>query len=216
MKQEIIESGKTVSEAVARGAEKLGVSADKVTYEVICEAKKGFFGIGEVPAKVKVIYAPSPVDNAVTFLETLISNMGVNASVSVSECDDETKIELEGEEAGVLIGHHGETLDQLQYLVNLTANKGEDDDDDAKYVKITLDIDGYRAKRNEVLRALANRMANRVLKYKRSVTLEPMSAYERRIIHSEVQKIEGVGTNSIGTDSSRRVVIFLEGKNRNR
>ena len=216
MKQEIIESGKTVSEAVARGAEKLGVSADKVTYEVICEAKKGFFGIGEVPAKVKVIYAPSPVDNAVTFLETLISNMGVNASVSVSECDDETKIELEGEEAGVLIGHHGETLDQLQYLVNLTANKGEDDDDDAKYVKITLDIDGYRAKRNEVLRALANRMANRVLKYKRSVTLEPMSAYERRIIHSEVQTIEGVGTNSIGTDSSRRVVIFLEGKNRNR
>lgn len=215
MKQEIIESGKTVGEAVARGAEKLGVSVEKVTYEVICEAKKGFFGIGEVPAKVKVIYAPSPVDNAVDFLETLISNMGVKADLSVSDSDDETKIELTGEEAGVLIGHHGETLDQLQYLVNLTANKGEDDDD-AKYVKITLDIDGYRAKRNETLRSLANRMANRVLKYKRSVTLEPMSAYERRIIHSEVQKIEGVGTNSIGTDSNRRVVIFLEGKNRNR
>lgn len=213
MKQEIIESGKTVNEAVARGAEKLGVSADKVTYEVICEAKKGFFGIGEVPAKVKVIYESSALDNAVDFLKTLIENMGIKASVSVSDSDEETKIELEGEDAGVLIGHHGETLDQLQYLVNLTANKGEDKHDE-KYVKISLDIDGYRAKRNETLRALANRMANRVLKYKRSVTLEPMSAYERRIIHSEVQKIEGVGTNSIGTDSSRRVVIFLEGKNK--
>lgn len=215
MKQEIIESGRTVSEAVARGAEKLGVPAEKVTYEVICEAKKGFFGIGEVPAKVKVIYGSSPIDNAVNFLETLIKNMGVKASLSVNISDDETKIELDGEEAGVLIGHHGETLDQLQYLVNLTANKDIDGNDD-EYVKMSLDIDGYRAKRNETLRALANRMANRVLKYKRSVTLEPMSAYERRIIHSEVQKIEGVETNSIGTDSSRRVVIFLEGKNKNK
>jgi spoIIIJ-associated protein len=214
MKQEIIESGKSVSEAVARGAEKLGVSADKVTYEVICEAKKGFFGIGEVPAKVKVIYESSALDNAVSFLETLIKNMGIKANVSVSNDDEETKIELDGEDAGVLIGHHGETLDQLQYLVNLTANKGEDKHDE-KYLKISLDIDGYRAKRNETLRSLANRMANRVLKYKRSVTLEPMSAYERRIIHSEVQKIEGVDTNSIGTDSSRRVVIFLEGRSRN-
>jgi spoIIIJ-associated protein len=214
MKQEIIESGKSVSEAVARGAEKLGVSADKVTYEVICEAKKGFFGIGEVPAKVKVIYESSALDNAVSFLETLIKNMGIKANVSVRGDDEETKIELDGEDAGVLIGHHGETLDQLQYLVNLTANKGEDKHDE-KYLKISLDIDGYRAKRNETLRSLANRMANRVLKYKRSVTLEPMSAYERRIIHSEVQKIEGVDTNSIGTDSSRRVVIFLEGRNRN-
>ncbi|MBQ1225463.1 MAG: Jag N-terminal domain-containing protein, partial [Clostridia bacterium] len=118
MKQEIIESGKSVSEAVARGAEKLGVSADKVTYEVICEAKKGFFGIGEVPAKVKVIYESSALDNAVSFLETLIKNMGIKANVSVSNDDEETKIELDGEDAGVLIGHHGETLDQLQYLVN--------------------------------------------------------------------------------------------------
>ncbi len=211
MKQEIIESGKTVQDAVSRGAEKLGVSADRVTYEVISEAKKGFFGIGEVPAKVKVIYAPSPLDSAKNFLETLIKNMDIVASVKTGEDEDGLKIELCGEDAGALIGHHGETLDQLQYLVNLTANKGEEDRDE-KYTKISLDIDGYRAKRNETLRALANRMANRVLKYKRNVTLEPMSAYERRIIHSEIQKIEGVSTNSIGTDSNRRVVIFLEGK----
>ena len=211
MKQEIIESGKTVEEAVARGAEALGVSVEKVTYEVISEAKKGFFGIGETPAKVKIIYENSPVDIAKSFLETLIGNMDIDASVEVSEDEDGPKLELVGEDAGALIGHHGETLDQLQYLVNLAANKDEDDRDE-RYTKISLDIDGYRAKRNETLRSLAKRMANRVLKYKRSVTLEPMSPYERRIIHSEIQKIEGVDTNSIGTDSNRRVVIFLEGK----
>jgi spoIIIJ-associated protein len=210
MKQEIIESGKTVDEAVARAAEKLGVSAEKVSYEILTEAKKGFFGIGEVLAKVKVTYSPSPIDNAKDFLETLISNMGIDASVVETEDEDGPKLELEGENAGVLIGHHGETLDQLQYLVNLSANRG--DEDGENYAKISLDIDGYRAKRNDTLRQLARRMASRVLKYRRSVTLEPMSPYERRVIHSEVQKIEGVATNSIGTDSNRRVVIFLEGK----
>ncbi len=216
MKQEIIESGKTVNEAVARGAEALGVSADKVTYEVICEPKKGFFGIGEVAAKVKVIYTKTPLDSAVEFLETLIKNMGISARVQINPDGAEAKLELYGEDAGVLIGHHGETLDQLQYLVNLAANRNEEDDSFDKFSKVSLDIDGYRAKRNETLRSLANRMASRVLKYKRSVTLEPMSAYERRIIHSEVQKIAGVDTNSIGTDNNRRVVIFLEGReNRN-
>jgi spoIIIJ-associated protein len=210
MKQEIIESGKTVDEAVARAAEKLGVSAEKVSYEILTEAKKGFFGIGEVLAKVKVTYSPSPIDNAKDFLETLISNMGIDASVVETEDEDGPKLELEGENAGVLIGHHGETLDQLQYLVNLSANRG--DEDGENYAKISLDIDGYRAKRNDTLRQLARRMASRVLKYRRSVTLEPMSPYERRVIHSEVQKIESVATNSIGTDSNRRVVIFLEGK----
>jgi spoIIIJ-associated protein len=210
MKQEIIESGKTVDEAVARAAEKLGVSAEKVSYEILTEAKKGFFGIGEVLAKVKVTYSPSPIDNAKDFLETLISNMGIDASVVETEDEDGPKLELEGENAGVLIGHHGETLAQLQYLVNLSANRG--DEDGENYAKISLDIDGYRAKRNDTLRQLARRMASRVLKYRRSVTLEPMSPYERRVIHSEVQKIEGVATNSIGTDSNRRVVIFLEGK----
>ncbi|MBQ8743250.1 MAG: protein jag [Clostridia bacterium] len=210
MKQEIIESGKTVDEAVARAAEKLGVPAEKVSYEVLTEAKKGFFGIGEVLAKVKVTYSPSPIDNAKDFLETLISNMGIDASVVETEDEDGLKLELEGENAGVLIGHHGETLDQLQYLVNLSANRGEEDGDG--YAKISLDIDGYRAKRNDTLRQLARRMASRVIKYRRSVTLEPMSPYERRVIHSEVQKIEGVATNSIGNDSNRRVVIFLEGK----
>ena len=123
--------------------------------------------------------------------------------------NDDILITVDGEGAGLLIGHHGETLDSLQYLANLAANKkikGEKHD----YVKVTLDIEGYRAKREETLRALARRMAAKVVKYKKSVMLEPMNPYERRIIHSEVQHVAGVSTNSIGSENNRRVVMFLD------
>ena len=125
-----------------------------------------------------------------------------------------TVITVDGEGAGLLIGHHGETLDALQYLANLAANKkvkGEK----REYTKITLDVEGYRAKREEALRALARRMAGKVVKYKKSVMLEPMNPYERRIIHSEVQSIEGVSTNSIGSENNRRIVMFLDDSKNN-
>lgn len=212
MKQELIMSGKTVELAVERAAKELGVPVETVTYEVITQAKKGFLGFGETPAKVKVFYQKQPVELALEFVETLLEDVNINAEISLSDIEDGGKLlSLTGEEASVLIGHHGETLDQLQYLLNLVANKKENDEDDRDYIKIALDIEGYRAKREKALRALARRMAARVLKYHRSVTLEPMSAYERRIIHSEVQGIEGVSTNSIGAERNRRVVIFPEG-----
>ena len=111
----------------------------------------------------------------------------------------------------MLIGHHGETLDALQYLANLAANR-KSGGEKREYIKITLDVEGYRAKREEALRALARRMAERVQKYKKSVMLEPMNPYERRIIHSEVQLIEGVSTNSIGSENNRKVVLYLDEK----
>lgn len=211
MKQELIVSGKTIEAAVEKAANELGVSADKLTYEVLVQPKKGFLGFGEVPAKVKAVYNQEPIAIAVEFLETLIANMELDATLSVTDLEDGKKISINGESASVLIGHHGETLDQLQYLVNLAANKKESDEDDRDYTKIMVDIEGYRARREQALRALARRMSARVLKYRRNITLEPMSAYERRIIHSEVQEISGVSTNSIGTERSRRVVIYLEG-----
>jgi spoIIIJ-associated protein len=116
---------------------------------------------------------------------------------------------VDGESAGVLIGHHGDTLDSLQYLANLAANKkvtGEK----REYCRITVDVENYRFKREETLRALARRMADKVLRYKKSVMLEPMNPYERRIIHSEVQKIAGVSTNSIGSENNRKVVLYLD------
>ena len=211
MRKEYIASGKTLEAAVERGARELGVSVDQVSYEVIAEAKKGFLGFGEQPAKVKVIYELLPIDIGVNFVKTLIEDMQIEADISLSENDEGNKvISISGDNAGILIGHHGETLDQLQYLVNLAANKKADEEDDRAYTRILVDIEGYRAKREQTLRNLARRTAARVLKYKRSVTLEPMCAYERRIIHSEVQGISGVMTNSIGVENNRRIVVFLD------
>lgn len=211
MRKEYLAIGKTVELAVENGAKALGVSVDKVTYEVIAEAKKGFLGFGEAPAKVNVIYELLPIDIGCDFVKNLIDDMGIQADISVSDGEDgNTVIHILGDDAGMLIGHHGETLDQLQYLVNLAANKKNGEDDDRTYTRILVDIEGYRAKREETLRNLARRTAARVLKYKRSVTLEPMCAYERRIIHSEIQSIAGVMTNSIGVENNRRIVIYLD------
>ncbi len=211
MKTEIIVSAKTIDAAVAEGAAKLGVDAKDVSYEVITEPKKGFFGIGEVKAEVKVVYEKTPEKMAVEFLETLVADMELKAQITVTNGKGNEKfISINGDDVGVLIGHHGDTLDALQYLVNLVANKKEDENEDRNYTKISLDIENYRAKRQETLETLAKRMSEKVLKYKKSITLEPMSPYERRIIHSAVQNIEGVSTNSIGNDNNRRVVIFLE------
>ena len=118
-------------------------------------------------------------------------------------------ITVDGEAAGVLIGHHGDTLDALQYLANLAANRKEEGEK-REYARITVDVESYRAKREEALRILARKKAHQVLKYKKSIMLEPMNPYERRIIHSEIQHMEGVATNSIGVENNRRIVIYLE------
>ncbi len=154
-------------------------------------------------------------DRSFDFIMTLISDIGLNASAELFSCDDGTRrITITGDDASVLIGHHGDTLDALQYLANLaSAQKNENGERDKS--RVTIDIEGYRAKREETLRALARRMAAKALRNKRSVMLEPMSAYERRIIHSEIQNIEGVCTNSIGSDNNRKIVIFLTDKKPN-
>ena len=210
MKNEIICQAKTVEAATLKGAAELGVDVEKVKVEVLVEPKRGFLGIGEVPAKVKVTYTMDPADLALNFVKTLVDNMGMDVTISMTDGEDNEKcIKVDGEDAGDLIGYHGETLDALQYLTNLAANKKSDENDERNYTKIHLDVENYREKRADTLRALARRMANKVLKYGRNVTLEPMTPNERRIIHSEIQKIEGVTTHSIGTDTERRVVISV-------
>lgn len=211
MKNEVICQAKTVEAAIEKGAKELGVDADRVKVEVLTEPKRGFLGIGEVLAKVKVTYTALPAELAMNFIKNLVDNMGMDVKITMTDGEDNEKcISVDGDDAGDLIGYHGETLDALQYLANLAANKKSDEDDDRNYTKIHLDVENYREKRADTLRALARRMANKVLKYKRNVTLEPMTPNERRIIHSEIQKIEGVTTHSIGTDNERRVVISLE------
>ena len=159
------------------------------------------------PKKPKTPTTEAEVQAAMSFVETLAKNLELSITTSVTTDEENCScIRIEGDDAGVLIGHHGETLDAVQYLANLAANRAEGKDD---HERISVDVEGYREKREETLRALARRMAAKVQKYGRSVVLEPMNPYERRIIHSEVQNIEGISTNSIGSDSNRKVVIFL-------
>lgn len=214
MKKEITVSAKSVEEAVAKAVRELGApSADKIEYTVIEEAKKGFLGIGACDAKISASYVAGGEYEALEFIKKLIADMNINAEVEMADGENgEKKITINGESAAILIGHHGDTLDSLQYLANLAANK-RIDGKKGDYVKISVDVEGYRAKREEVLRGLARKMAGRVLKYKKSVMLEPMNPYERRIIHSEIQNIEGVSTNSIGSENNRKIVIFLDGDN---
>ena len=168
--------------------------------------------IPEVELKMERREVEPGVDMPYDFVCGLIKDIGLNATAELYACEDGTRrITIKGEDASTLIGHHGDTLDALQYLANLvTTRKNKDGERDKS--RVTIDIEGYRAKREETLRALARRMAAKALRNKRSVMLEPMSAYERRIIHSEIQGIEGVSTNSIGSDNNRKIVIFLTDK----
>ena len=210
MKKDMIVTAKTVEEAKSKAAAELGIAEEEIEFTVLEEGKRGFLGLGATDAKVQASYNVGGADIAVEFIRKIVKDMELDLTVGKKAgTNDDTVITVDGEGAGLLIGHHGETLDALQYLANLAANKkvkGEKRD----YVKISLDVEGYRAKREEALRALARRMAAKVVKGKKSVMLEPMNPYERRIIHSEVQGIEGVSTNSIGSENNRRVVMFLD------
>lgn len=161
------------------------------------------------------------MDYALDFANTLLENMKLDAKATQADANGDEyiingeanvypRINIIGSDTGILIGHHGETLDAIQYLVNLSAlRKSKQKDGD--YVKIVVDIEGYREKREETLRTLARRMAARAVKYKRNVFLEPMNAYERRIIHSELQSFENVSTHSVGADKDRKIIITYEG-----
>lgn len=142
---------------------------------------------------------------AQSFLQELTRLMGVEVSVSVAtDAEGNVRVNMEGDGQGILIGRHGETLDALQYLTSLQVNKGR-----GEYTRVTLDTEGYRARREEALIRLANRMANRAIKTGRRVSLEPMNPYERRVLHSALQGNEAVTTHSEGEEPNRHVVITV-------
>ena len=218
MKREVVVTAKTVEEAIELGANQLGMKTEDVTPEIIEMPKKGFLGIGATGYKIKIIGRAAKGDMAVEFLEKIIGHMKINAMPKIiGETEDEVKIDIIGENLGTLIGYHGEILDSLQYLTYLAVNKDEDPGElsssggKSNTVKISLDIENYRKKREETLKQLAKKMADRVIKYGRPVTLEPMNAYERRIIHAAIQDINGVTTHSIGQENERRIVLNAEG-----
>ena len=203
MVREIEMTGRTVEEAVNLACESLGVERDAVEIEIIDLPKKGFFGLKNTPAKVKVTYRTSKAQLAVDYVTEVLHNMGLeNVEIQVKEEEDNATLVLEGEGLGIIIGRRGETLDALQYLAGLVANRGE-----GGYFRITLDSGNYREKREKTLEHLAVKIANTAVKTGRSTTLEPMNPYERRIIHSAVQQVEGATSSSIGEEPNRRVVI---------
>ena len=211
MKKEWIITGKTVEEARRKAAEELKLPEEELVITVLDEGKRGFLGIGAVDARISVSYTVKGEDSALEFVRRIVSDMGMD-DLTVDKkqgSNNDVVITIDGESAGTLIGHHGDTMDALQYLANLVANK-KTAGEKREYIKITMDVAGYRAKREAALRALARRMAARVLKYKKSFMFEPMNPYERRIIHSEAQSIAGVSTNSIGAENNRRVVMYLD------
>ena len=206
MTKETIVSAKTVEFAIEEGAANLKIARDKIKFEVLEEPKKGILGIGATNAKVRVYYEQTPADLGEEFLTTLFKNMNLNVRLErVEVAPDEVMLKGYGENLGILIGRHGDVLDSLQYLTTLAANKGSDN-----YFRVSVDIENYREKRIESLKQLAKRMADKVLRYRKNFTLEPMSPYERRIIHSEIQNYKGVTTYSIGQDDDRKIVVAID------
>ena len=148
----------------------------------------------------------APADKARDFLEGLMERMDTKADINITENEDGSlNIELSGDGMGAVIGRRGETLDAIQHLTNYAVNRGTDE-----RTRISIDAENYRAKREEALVRLAEKMAAKTLKYKRSMALEPMNSYERHVIHTALQNYEGVTTCSTGTEPNRRVVISLE------
>jgi len=199
-------TAKTVQEAVALALEDLKVDENKVDIEVLDEGNKGIFGlIGNKMARVRVTVRESRGDKASDFLSKLFEKMSVKAEIDLKESDDSIELDIKGNDMGVLIGRRGETLDSLQYLTSLVINKDNDD-----YKRVVVDVEKYRAKREETLINLANRLAEKVVRYKKNVTLEPMNPYERRVIHSTLQDSKQVNTHSVGEEPNRKVVITLK------
>ena len=201
-------SGKTKEEAIASALEELGVSEDEVSVEIVQLPKSGFLGIGSAPAIVRVSYeaADTQRDKAERFLKGLLEHMGTTADIEISEREDGgLNINLSGSGMGAIIGRRGETLDAIQHLVNYSVNRGND-----KRLHINVDAENYRSKREESLVKLAEKMAAKAVKYKRSMALEPMNSYERHVIHTALQDYEGVSTASTGVEPNRRVVVTYE------
>ena len=260
-------TGKNEDAAIAAALEKLGLSREHISVEVLELAKPGFLGIGGTPAKVKVTFEapdepeiPAPVEakpvekkagkavreadsveyttmgaafaeneessapkgtpapagdekarKIVDFISGLLERMEVEATANVSvDGEGNYLVELVGKNLGQVIGHRGETLDAIQQLTGYAVNKGE-----GQRVRVRIDAEGYRAKREESLEKMANRVADKVLRFRRNMTLEPMNAYERHVIHTALQGRENITTYSIGTEPNRRIVVsYAPGENR--
>ena len=225
-------AGRTEDEAIAAALSELGLDRDDVSVEILERAKSGFLGIGASPAVIRVSYeaedeaveepaaeqaAPvaQPVDEPAeyaavrAFLSGLLERMGVKAELEIGPRDNGgINVNVSGSGMGAIIGRRGETLDAIQHLTNYAVNRGSD-----KHMHNSVDAENYRSKREDSLTKLARKMADKAIKYKRSMALEPMNSYERHVIHTSLQNYECVTTSSTGVEPNRRVVVsYVKGE----
>lgn len=200
--RKITVTGRTVEEALEQALTQLNLSIDRVEVTVLEEAKKGFLGIGSKPAVVEVEERLDPIEEAKTYLQTMITNMGISVTIDQLEEEDGIVFDLKSDKVAILIGKRGQTLNALEYLTNLVLRRKFQSD-----VYIYLDAENYRERRKQTLISLAERQAERAIRLNRSISLEPMPAKERKIIHTALQSKEGVTTNSKGEGKFRHIVI---------
>lgn len=200
-------TGKTVDDAITEALIALETTSDKIEYEVIEEGGGGLFGMFSKDAKIKARKKASDEDILKDFLSGVLEKMEIDA-VPIIEIDEEVKcinINIDGADTGDLIGKRGQTLDAVQYLASIVANKGKDD-----YYRVKLDTRNYRERRQKTLENLAKNVASKVKKTRRKVVLEPMNPYERRIIHSYLQNDRFIETKSQGEEPNRKVVVYYK------
>ena len=200
-------SAKTVSDAITEACKVLGITSDKLDYVVKEEGSSGFLGIGAKDAVIEAKVKSSVMDKAKIFLNDVFAAMKMTVVINAEYKEDEKEltIDLSGDDMGVLIGKRGQTLDSLQYLVSLIVNK-----DSTDYIRVKVDTENYRKRRQDTLENLAKNIAFKVKRTKRTVSLEPMNPYERRIIHSALQNDKFVTTHSEGEEPFRHVVVTMK------
>ena len=200
-------SAKTADEALTNALIQMETTSDQIEYEVVEEEKSGILGLFSKPAVIRVRKKENVVDTVKNFLAKTFQAMKLDVEIETEfdEVENEIRIELKGTEMGMLIGKRGQTLDSLQYLTSLVANKNKD-----TYTKIKIDTENYRQRRKETLENLARNLAHKVKRIHKSVILEPMNPYERRVIHSTLQNDKYVETHSEGEEPYRKVVISLK------
>lgn len=201
--KEITASGQTVDEAIQSALEQLNTTKDQVEVDVIDEGKKGLLGLfGSKRAIVKVTIAKNPIQEIENFIKEITDKMNVHVEITTTIEGNHVTFEMHGENIALLIGKRGQTLNALQYLVHLALNK-----DNKQFYTVTLDAEGYRGRRKETLESLAWKMADKATRLDKKVALEPMPAFERKIIHSALQEQGKVSTYSDGVEPHRHIVI---------
>lgn len=210
MIKEAFGKGETVEEALKAACAELGVDTENAEYEVIKEPKSKTLGLfGGSPAEVRAFINVTPSGAAKEYVKNILSCMGLDdVEIDVKEEENSAELNLTGDDVGFVIGRRGETLDALQYLAGLVANHV-----DNQYYRITINTGNYREKREETLERLGKKLAIKAVKTGKNVNLEPMNPYERRLIHTAVQQVNGAISFSEGEDLERHVVIAPDPKN---